>query len=91
MQISVTPQGERFFCYATTVTLPMQEPPAFANRYVLSMGCSLEDAPQLAYYEDFTRSPLSDKAYPIGSQCIDCPHTQCHERIMAHRHVVHAE
>jgi len=78
-QISVMPDDEAYFCFATTVRRGLGGWQSPQPIHAIGMGCRLEHARELVYSDGVDVDNLA-AANPIGVSCRLCPRASCEQR-----------
>ena len=79
VQISVMPNGEKYFCIARAFQKRsggFDSPESF---YSIGLGCKIDDAKQMIYAEKLILDS-SENIIPVGVSCRTCPRTDCRQR-----------
>ncbi len=79
VQISVMPDGEKYFCIARAFQKRsggFDSPESF---YSIGLGCKIHDAKQMIYAEKLILDS-SENIIPVGVSCRTCPRTDCRQR-----------
>jgi len=77
-QIVETPDGQRFFTIARTVTRSVRLDPREDSQLAIGLGCDVKHAGRLAYADGLA---LADPhVTPIGPACAICPRVRCPQR-----------
>ena len=80
-QIVETPDGQRFFTLARTVSRAVRLDPREDSPLAIGLGCDLKYAPRLTYADGLA---LTDPdAIAIGPACAICPRIRCPQRAAA--------
>jgi len=79
IQVSRTPDGQRYFCIARMVSRGVAGHNASRRLMSIGLGCRIEHAAGLVYAEgiDLDNDSLT---VPIGTSCRTCPRTDCDQR-----------
>jgi predicted transcriptional regulator len=78
-QLSTMPDGQHFFCFATTIPKGRGGFHAPHTVHAIGMGCSAERAGELVYSDGIDLGNL-DAAVPIGITCRLCERMDCGQR-----------
>lgn len=78
-QRAVTPDGERYFCVATTITKRAPGFNASIRRYAISIGCQVEYARDIVYADGLLLDDL-ESYEKIGVSCRICERSACPQR-----------
>lgn len=85
VQLSVMPDGERYFCIARTIEAPFTQPrgglPPRMSKLAIGLGCHVRHARELVYSDGIA---IDDPgvATLIGVSCRSCPRANCSDRAM---------
>lgn len=79
IQVSQTPDGQRYFCIARMVSRGVAGHNASRSLMSVGLGCRIEHAQNLVYAGGMNLDNAS-LTIPIGTSCRTCPRTDCDQR-----------
>jgi predicted transcriptional regulator/transcriptional regulator with XRE-family HTH domain len=77
-QVSVMPDGARYFCIARTVEKRLGGYRAAETLYGVGIGCRIEHAKEMIYAEGIDLA--KERVIPIGTHCRVCDRLDCEQR-----------
>jgi len=78
-QLAVTPDNEKYFCVARTITKRSKGYKSDMRRYSIGLGCNISHASSVVYADDMALDTA--EAYdPIGISCRICERSACQHR-----------
>lgn len=78
-QLAITPDNEKYFCVARTITKRTRGYRSSMRRYSIGLGCSINHAGSVVYADDLNLEN-TDSFDPIGVSCRICERTACLHR-----------
>tara|TARA_R110002096_G_scaffold2150_3_gene11392 strand:- start:3066 stop:4475 length:1410 start_codon:yes stop_codon:yes gene_type:complete len=78
-QLAITPDNEKYFCVARTITKRTPGYHGSIRRYAIGLGCNINHAKSVVYADELNLD--NNDAYdPIGISCRICERTACMHR-----------
>ena len=78
-QLAITPDNEKYFCVARTITKRSAGYHSNIRRYSIGLGCNISHTKAVVYADDLNYENI-DSFDPIGISCRICERTACHHR-----------
>lgn len=78
-QLAITPDGEKYLCLATRISISSGGYHAPVRKFALAIGCEIKFLNEIVY-GDGLNADEEDKFDPIGISCRTCERSTCHQR-----------
>jgi predicted transcriptional regulator/DNA-binding XRE family transcriptional regulator len=78
-QLAITPDNEKYFCVARTITKRTRGYHSSMRRYSIGLGCNINHAHSVVYADELNLEN-KDSYDPIGVSCRICERTACQHR-----------
>lgn len=78
-QLAVTPDGEKYLCLATRISISSGGYHAPVRKFALAIGCEIKFLSEIVY-GDGLNADDEEKYDPIGISCRTCERSTCHQR-----------